>query len=67
MYIYIKYIYVYIYTHTHTHKCRYRYVDIMSHSSEKYLTPVISSSYSPINSFAPLWEKILSNPFYYGD
>ena len=38
----------------------------MSHGSEKYLTPAISS-YSPINPFAPLWEKILSNPFYYRD
>ena len=28
----------------------------MSHGSEKYLTPAISS-YSPINPFAPLWEK----------
>ena len=58
LYTYILYIYIYIYTNI------YRYVYIMSHSSEKYLTPAISS-YSPINPFAPLWEKILSNPFYY--
>ena len=68
MNIYILYIYICICLSIdlsiYTHKYRYRYIDIMSHSSEKYLTPAISS-YSPINPFAPLWEKILSNPFYY--
>ena len=72
-YVYILYIYIYIfiyiyyiYIYISTHKYRYRYIDIMSHSSEKYLTPAISC-YSLINSFAPLWEKILSNPFYCWD